>query len=175
MMRWLSLCRQKRGNPGKEPQLSGFGALVDLENLIERRSLRRNETGLANQVDDFLGICFVHEVCSSVNIFLEQRAPEVVRAEVEGNLSRLLALGEPRSLNVVEVIEVDPRYRQNLQIAYRRGIMRNDLLQRCVARFEAPGDERREAPGFILQRADGFEMFDDIVIRLDVAVHHRRS
>src|SRR2546426_4618340 len=45
--------------------------------------------------------------------------------------------------------------------SYRGGIMRNDLLERRVARFEAPRNERGKAMGCILQRADRFEMFDE--------------
>src|SRR6266581_2913975 len=70
-------------------------------------ALDGGEARLTDQRDDLVYGRLVDVVRGGVDVLLEERAPEVVRPPVERDLSRPLALGEPRGLHVRKIVEVE--------------------------------------------------------------------
>src|SRR3990172_12380909 len=149
-------------------------ALEVLEDLVGGRALGGAEAGFPNEDLDLVRRGLIHEARRRVHVLLEERPPEVVRAPMKSDLTGLFALGEPRSLDMVEVVEVEPRCPEHPQVVVGTGVARVLLLERGVPRFEAPGDERGKAVELVLKGADRIQVFDHVVVGLDVAVHHRR-
>src|SRR6476620_6409833 len=89
--------------------------------------------------------CRMHEVRGCVDVLFFECTTEVISAEVQRDLSGLLAFREPARLNVWEVLEIDTRDRDHLQVTCRRCVGRDDLLERCIAWLEAPWYECRKA------------------------------
>ena len=57
----------------------------------------------------------------------------------------------PGRLHVLEVVQVDARDGQRLQVFHRRGFFLDEVAERSVLALEGPGDEGREAAGLFLQ------------------------
>ena len=106
------------------------------------------------------------------DIFLNHDAAEVVRAKFQRDLADFLALRHPRTLNVGEIVQINPAQRLRPQIFVRANRRR---LQVGVLRLERPADERGETFRFVLLRAQPLQMLDAVFNRLDVAEHHRRA
>jgi len=104
--RWngSSRWRIRRGSSPPSPDRSH---LVRPENLVLGRPLGGREAGLADQRHDLVHGDRVDVRGGLVDVLLEQRAAPVVGAEVQRDLARRLALGEPRGLHVREVVEVE--------------------------------------------------------------------
>lgn len=76
------------------------------------------------------------------NVFLDHDAAEVVRAELERDLADFLSLGDPRTLDVGEIVEVDAPQRLRAQIFVRAD---RRCLELRVLGLERPADECGEA------------------------------
>src|SRR5439155_26643737 len=93
--------------------LERLGPLGHAHDLVERGPLRGREARLAHQRLQLGDRGLVHVPGGQVHVLLVERAAEVVGAEVERDLAGLLALAEPRRLDVVDVVEVEPRGREH--------------------------------------------------------------
>ena len=76
------------------------------------------------------------------DILLDHNAAEVVRAEFERDLANVLALGDPRTLNVREIIKIDAAERLGAKV-----FMSADSggAKLGVLGLEGPADEGGEA------------------------------
>ena len=98
---------------------------------------------------------------------------------MQGRLCRGLAHGEPRSLNVGDIVQHQPAHGDDAQVFERRKAGFHALpFQLGARRTENPRDEGDEAVIAFgtagLQVADAQQVVDALVRRLDVPVHHRR-
>ena len=117
---------------------------------------------------------FVHAVARAGradDVLLDHHAAHVVGAEGEAELPDLAALRHPRRLQVVEVVEDDARERERAQVV---DAGRLDAAALGVLGLVAPGDERGEAAGLVLQIAQPHHVLDALLVRLHRPVHHRR-
>jgi len=106
------------------------------------------------------------------DIFLDHDAAEIVRAVFQRHLPDLQALRDPRALDVLEIIQINPRERLHPQILVRANRRR---FQFRVFGLKCPRDERGKPFRFVLLRAQSFQMLDAVFNGLDVAEHHRRA
>ena len=104
--------------------------LEDVENLVERGALGGNEAGLAYEGLDLVHGGAVVEAGGQHDVLVEQRAAEVVAAEVQGHLAGFLAFGEPRGLNVLKVVQEDAGGRDDAQVAIGPRLLLDLLGQR---------------------------------------------
>ncbi len=107
------------------------------------------------------------------HVLLQHDRAEVVHAEVEAQLARRLAGGQPRRLEVLHVVEVQAGRRQQPQVLHRRRL--RAALEVVVLRLVGPGDERAEAAGAVLHVADHAQVLDPLRRGLAGAHHHRRG
>ena len=118
---------------------------------------------------------FVHAVAGAGgadHVLLDHHAAHVVGTVREAELTDLAALGHPRGLDVVEVVEHDARNRERAQVVEARRLR---ACQFGVIGLIAPRDERGEAAGLVLQRPQAQQMLETFFVGLDRAVHHRRG
>ena len=131
----------------------------------------RRESGVLDVADD-LG--FVHAVARAGgphDVFLDHHAAHVVGAVGQAQLPDLAALRHPRRLQVVEVVEDDARDRERAQVVEAGRLAAGEL---GVLGLIAPRDERGEAAGLVLQRAQPQQVLEALLVGLDRPVHHRR-
>ena len=132
----------------------------------------RREAGVLDVADD---LDFVHAVAragGANDVLLDHHAAHVVGAVRQAQLSDLAALGDPRRLQVVEVVEHDARQGERAQVVDAGRFGAGELR---VIRLIAPRDEGGEAAGFVLQIAQTQQVLDAFFVGLDRAVHHRRG
>ena len=135
--------------------------------------LRRfgDEAGVLDVADD---LDFVHAVAGAGgadDVLLDHHAAHVVGAVGEAQLPDLAALRHPRRLQVVEVVEDDARDGERAQVVDAGRFGAGEL---GVVGLIAPGDERGEAAGLVLQLAQPQQMLEALFVGLDRPVHHRR-
>src|SRR5436189_153190 len=152
----------------------GLVKVLDLGEVWARGTGLPLPPGLADQGRDLLDGDRVDVVGRLVDVLLEERAAPVVGAEVERDLARRLALGEPRGLDVRDVVEVETRGREHPQIDVRALHLLDPLLQQRMARLERSRHECGEAARLVLEFPARVVVAEQVVGLLDVAVHHRR-
>ena len=142
------------------------------EHLVVHVAALRREPGILDVADD---LDFVHAVAGAGradDVLLDHHAAHVVGAVGQAQLPDLAALRHPGRLQVVEVVEHDARERERAQVVDAGRFAAGEL---GVLRLIAPGDERGEAAGLVLQRAQPQQMLEALLVGLDRPVHHRRG
>ena len=81
----------------------------------------------------------------------------------------------PGRLYVSYIIKVQARQSKDSQIPYRIRTLSEPFSQSCISGLEAPWHKRREAARFILEAANPLQVFQYILILLDMSKHHCRS
>src|SRR5205823_1331848 len=81
----------------------------------------------------------------------------------------------PTGLNVQDVVEIEARDGEDLQILDRGGFVPLAAAERRVFGLEGPGNERGESAGFFLKLAEMLEVVDAMLVALAYSEHHRRS
>src|SRR5579871_1902909 len=147
--------------------------LLDIHRAIKSIALHGTETGVTNRPAQFFFVRLVRTTRGGHHIFLDQNTAEIVAAEAQGHLSQLDAGGEPTRLHVLEIIEVNARNRQRLQVIDRRGFLLDEPPQRCPFALEHPRNEGGETAGFFLQLANALEMAHAMLEALAASEHHR--
>ena len=112
------------------------------EDLVVHVPPLGDEAGVLDVADDLDLVHAVARAGGADDVLLDHHAAHVVRAEGEAELADLAALRHPRRLQVVEVVEHEPRDRQRPQIVDAGRFRAAEL---GVLRLIAPGDERGEA------------------------------
>ena len=135
--------------------------------------LRRfgDEAGVLDVAHDLELVHAVLGAGGADDVLFDHHAAHVVGAVRQAELPDLAALRDPRRLQVVEVVEHEPRDRERAQVV---DAGRFDAAELGVLRLIAPGDERGEAAGLVLQIAQPEQVLEPLLHRLDRAVHHRR-
>lgn len=103
------------------------------------------------------------------DVFFHHDAAEIIGAELEGDLADFRTLGDPRALDVFEVVEKDPGDRLHAEVFGCGDGFRTKL---GILGLERPADEGGEAAGFILEIAQTTEVLDAVVEGFDMAEHH---
>ncbi len=78
----------------------------------------------------------------------------------------------PGGLHVFDVIEVDARDRQRLQVFDGGSFLFDKAAERGVLALEGPRDKGGEAAGFLLQVADQFQVIHPLLQGFAAAEHH---
>ena len=104
------------------------------------------------------------------HVLLDHDRTHVVGAELECELTDLLALRHPAGLQVLHIIQEEPRHRERRQVLM--GERFGHVLHFGVVVLEGPRDKRREATGFILQVSNALQVLDSSLQSLAHAVHH---
>ena len=168
--------RRVTGKPGSgELQHTRHLALAEdrvAENLVVHVPAFGREPGVFDVPDDLDLVHAVARAGGADDVLFDHHAAHVVRAEREAELPHFPALRDPRRLQVVEVVEHNPRRRQRAQVVDAGRLGAPELRVRGLI---APGNERREPTGLVLQRTEPQQMLEALVIGLDRAVHHRRG
>ena len=87
----------------------------------------------------------------------------------------LEALRDPAGLHVLDVVEIEARDGEHLEVFDRGGLVPAAAAEGGVLGLEAPGDEGRESAGLFLQAAHDFEVVDALLEGLADAEHHGRG
>ena len=133
------------------------------------------EAGVLDVTDDLEFVHAVRRAGGPDDVFLDHDRAHVVGAEQQAQLPHLAALRHPRGLQVVEVVEDEPCDGERAQIVHSRRFERDAVLQGKlgVIGLKAPGDERGEAAGLVLQLAQAQQVLQAFFERFDGAIHHR--
>src|SRR5713226_533750 len=107
-----------------------------------------------------------------VNLFFHNGSVEVVRAEAQRNLRDARREHDPIRLDVLEIVEYQPRRGDVAQIGVT-GRLRNER-ERGVVRMKSKRDKRHKAMRLVLQLAQLDEVIDALFFRFHVPVEHRR-
>src|SRR5688572_3265071 len=118
--------------------------------LVECRSLRGREAGVANQRRDLVDAGAAVETGLLHHILVEDGAAEVVAAKVQRHHARLLPFRKPRRLHVHEVVQIDSRQRHDAQVAIGSGLHGDMTRERVLVALVAPGHERGKAVRLVL-------------------------
>jgi len=141
--------------------IRGFFSLSgSVQQLIPIASLARF---IAQVADQPLHVRHAHPKCRAClrhDILLYHDAAEIVRAELQRDLPDLLALRNPRTLDIREIIEINPGKRLRAQIFVSADSRR---AQFRVLGLKRPADECGESFRFVLLRAEALQMFDPIL------------
>src|SRR2546421_27658 len=112
--------------------------------------------------DNFNLVHAVRGARSPDDVFLDHYAAHVVCTEGEAQLPDFSALCDPRGLEIVEIIENDPRKRQGPQVF---DACRPRTAELGVLRLITPRDEGREPAGLVLQLAQPHHVLDPLFRR----------
>jgi hypothetical protein len=107
------------------------------------------------------------------DLLADDRALDVVGAEVQGDLRHRHPHHDPVRLDMVDVVEEEPRHGDHLQVVRPVGVLPAALLEDGVVRVEGERDEGEEAGGLVLELAKAQPVVDPLLVGLDVAVEHR--
>src|SRR5665647_1263161 len=150
------------------------GCSVAPDLAVERVALQRRAPGSADQPHHLVDVALVAHPGRGDHVLLDHRGAHVVGAEGQGHLPHLQALRNPGGLDAGHVVEVDAAHGEQTQVVEAGGGRVAGRKLR-VAGLEGPRNERREAPGLVLQVADAAQVLDALGRRVDRAEHHRRG
>ena len=152
-----------------------FGESVEEHGAVEGVALDGFEAGVADDAAEFFFSGAVG--CSGCfdDVLFEHDGAYVVAAEVEAELENLEALRDPGGLHVFDVVEVEARNGEDLQVLDGCGFFPSSASECCVLGLEAPGDEGGESAGFFLEAAHNFEVIDALIEGFANAEHHGRG
>ena len=107
------------------------------------------------------------------DLLADDRALDVVRAEVERHLRERQPHHDPVGLDVRHVVEQEPRDGDHLQVVGAGRVAPAPLLEHGVLGMERERHEGEEAARLVLERAQPQQVVDALLVRLHVAVEHR--
>src|SRR5207244_2590029 len=146
----------------------GTGSVQQLVRII---SPPRFVAGITDQRLDLLRVQAKSRPGGAHHIFLHHYRTEVVGAIFERHLPDLRALRTPRTLDVVDVVQKNPRERLRAKIF--RHTCRLLYLQDRVLRLKRPADERGESAAPVLLIPNSLQVLDPFLYRFYMSKHHR--
>src|SRR5216684_1894685 len=99
------------------------------------------------------------------DILLDHDAADVVAAESKPKLAGFQAWRDPGGLDILDILQVNARNSEHLQVFYGRRFFLNKTAERRVFTLEKPGDEGRESAGVLLDPAHNPQMIDPVLNR----------
>ena len=120
-------------------------ALIQKHRAVERVALDGLEAGVADDAAQLFFGGAVRGAGRADDIFFEHDRTHVVTAEVEAELENLQSLRDPTGLHVLNIVEIEPRDGENLEILDARRFVPSAAAERRVSWLKAPGDESRES------------------------------
>lgn len=103
------------------------------------------------------------------DVFFYHDAAEVVCAEFQCDLPDLGPLRDPRALNILEIVEVNPAERLSAEVFVRTG---RRQLQARVCGLESPANESCEPSGPVLLLPDPLQVQKAVIDGFNVPEHH---
>ena len=82
--------------------------------VVEDVSLLGSVTGFGDLVTEVAFVGFVVGTGGGDDVFFDHDRAHIVGAESQGGLAETYALGQPRRLDVLNVVEEQPRYGEHL-------------------------------------------------------------
>src|ERR1017187_199254 len=146
--------------------------LVQKIGSVERVPLFGDEARVADDAAQFLFGGAIVGAGGGDDVLFDHDAAHIVAAEAQPELAGLEALRDPGGLHVLDVIEVDARDRQRLQVLDSGSFLFDEAAERSVFALVGPGDEGGEAAGFLLQVADQFQVVHALLDGFAAAEHH---
>src|SRR5678816_1092818 len=143
------------------------------EQLVPIIAATRLVTGLTNQPFDLSRIETEGGAGTADDVFLHHDGAEIVRAIFQSDLADLRPLGDPRALDVGNIVEKYAGQCLHAQVFSGTGRMID--FQDRVLRLKRPADERGKPAARVLLVAQPLQVLDAILDRFDVAKHHRRA
>src|SRR5437868_13043066 len=92
------------------------------------------------------------------DIFFDHDRAHVVRAAPQSNLAETQPLRQPRRLNVIDVVHVETRDGQHLEVIHSRRFGFDLAAERGVLSLKCPGNKGKESARFILKIANALQM-----------------
>ena len=147
-------------------------ASVEEVSPVERVALLGDEARVADHAPQlFFGGLVVGARCRD-DVLFDHDAANIVAAEAQSELADLQARGNPGTLDVLDVIEIDARDRQRFQVLDRGRFFFDEAAKRGEFALERPGDEGRESAGVFLNLPHDIEVVHALFDRLAAAEHH---
>src|SRR5437762_13896221 len=100
---------------------------------IERVALGGDEPGVGNDAAQLSFVGAVFYTCGEDNIFFDQDAADVVRAELQADLADFDPGREPARLDVIDVVEIEAADGQSFQVIEDRKSTRLNSSRRCTS------------------------------------------
>src|SRR5689334_12083012 len=104
------------------------------------------------------------------DVFFHHEGAEVIGPEPEGHLADLRTHGDPRRLDVRDVVQHDTRDCLGPEVGDRVGLL--EVLELRVLRLQRPADEGGKPSGARLDLADAEQVLDPVGQRLAEPIHH---
>src|SRR5258708_3866194 len=154
---------QREGNQVRPRGRWNRRQLRAVDRMIERIALDGNAAGGANEAFQFIARRKLGRFCPGVviNLLFHHRAVEVVRAEAQRDLRDARREHDPVRLDVLEIIEQQPRYGNVAQVGVACWL--RNMRERSVIWMKRQGDKRHEAMSLVLQLAQLDEVFAALV------------
>ena len=131
-----------------------------MQHLVEGGALGGDKPRLQDEGLDLFNSGAVVEPRLLHHVLVKEGSAKVVAAEVERHLPRLLALGEPGGLDMLNIVQIEARQGYHAQIAVGSRLDLDPLVQGGVGLLEAPGNEGGKASRLILEFSDVIQMLD---------------
>jgi hypothetical protein len=139
---------------------------------IQRIPLLGHEARVADDAAQFLFAGAMVRAGGRHHVLFDHDAAHVVAAEAQTQLAGLQPLRHPRRLHVLEIIQVNARDRQRLQVLHGRRFFLHEVAERSILALERPRDEGRESAGLFLQIAHQLQVIHALLDGLAAAEHH---
>src|SRR5438093_8644345 len=107
------------------------------------------------------------------HVLLDHGAPQIIGSGSKSSLSDLKPLGEPRYLEVQDIVQVETRNRQPAEVFCRLHPAGQHFPERRVVGLKRPEDEGNEAAGPVLKRPKLLEVLEAVDRLLALTKHHR--
>ena len=130
--------------PSVQP-LRGHVILIQKIRPVQRIPLLRNKSGIPNQPPQLLFARAIMRARGRDHVLFDHDAADIVAAKPQPHLAGFQPRRHPRRLDVQNVLQVQPRNRQRLQIFDTRRLFLDEPPQRRVLALERPWNKRREA------------------------------
>src|ERR1022692_2901629 len=156
------------------PDIAGWSEslLLEEKRAIQRVALHGTEAGVANGLPQLFFVGLVGASGGGHYVLLDQDAAQIVTAIAQRHLSKLDAGRKPTGLHVIEIVEIDARDRQRLQIIRCGRFLLDEAPERRALTLEHPGNESGESTGFFLKLADALEVAHTMLDALAASEHH---
>jgi hypothetical protein len=135
--------------------------------------LGTNPAPLIRRIISFSAIWFTQPTAATT--FSSSMVEPKSLAPKKTELADFFAHGNPRTLNVSNIIKKDPGDSERLEVINRRNFMCNPFAQKIIPRLKNPRDKSPKPSRTILERADMVKMFDPVFRGFYMAKHHRGS
>jgi len=149
--------------------------LIQKIRAVQGVSLLRDEPRVADQAAQLFLRGAMMRAGGRHHVLLDHDAADVIAAEAQADLAGLESRRHPGGLDVQNVVEIEARDGQRLEVFDAGRLLLDEAAQRGVLALEGPRDERGESTGLFLNLADHVEVVHALFDGLAAAEHHGRG